>query len=369
MAKIREQDMFEQFNFPMKPKDQTKKKIKAMTEEEKGTDLKAVLIILKTILTLCGLGATAMSSYYSYAWFIDRLNNPFAFIATGIFILFMVACFEVAGILIKYGYVFLGVTFYILWFCFVLFSMTTTIGGQYNRLIEDNRTMRESRKKDSGIMWNYLQMNKDLDKLISDKTERDKQISDYTKTLNELDKIQSTMSFEEYEDRRIKISNDKNWSERKSAGFDDSIQKKRDEIKGYVSSHEGYDFSGTEEQDPPDFYLWLSNVFRGKVRVEDIQFWTSAIPALFYDIVSPLSFYVVFFVNGRRKKKEKKVIEDFLTKAEKETEKSIKAFDLKRLLQRKAEIEIPIARVQDGILRMNIKRIFGFMVKSSFEIK
>ena len=54
---------------------------------------------------------------------------------------------------------------------------------------------------------------------------------------------------------------------------------------------------------PDNAYTWIADkVFKG-MSADNLQFWMSVYPALFYDIISPVSFSIVFFLSGNMKKK------------------------------------------------------------------
>jgi len=52
------------------------------------------------------------------------------------------------------------------------------------------------------------------------------------------------------------------------------------------------------------FYDLISELLKGKISASAVQFWQSVLPAIFYDIIAPLSLATGFQLSGMRKKRE-----------------------------------------------------------------
>jgi hypothetical protein len=357
-------DLFDKFTkIPARVKSAVKR-VKKDKDENKEISWKIVLIVLKAVFLFCGIGGTIMSFKYSLVWFTMKVPYPFNLIATGMFIVFMVASFEIIALLWKFRYYNFAIIFVFMWLVSAGFSMFCTLGGQYDVLRADNIKMAEKRKSETSVVWEYKRLKESYDTEQKRYDIKAIQAKGFSDSLTELDSRSARMEKGDYEDQRWTIRRDKEKAENELILFEKKLAESKNKLESFIALHPGADFSEQETEDAPDFYLWLQSATG--IKPEKMQFWSSVAPAIFYDILSPLSLYVVLFVNGPKRKKEKEDIE--LTRAEKEVMKDIRTFSFKKIFPLINFSKVPVTRVREGLLEMHIKRFMGLMVKSWFEI-
>ena len=295
---LKSDDIQEEKNIKEKVKDKVK---------EYFTDIP--LLIIKTCMAIIGIGAIILSVYYTGIWLMDFLVWWLAFLLSTIMVLFSVIAFEVIIIMFVNGkqYIPLCILFVGLWLVVLIFSMTSTVAGQYNTRM---KTMIQNVKDNSTVIiqretYNLLlEEEKDIVKRIENK-EREREpfmlIMEKYKSPEDREKFKW-----EYWDAYKKVEN-----------VNKSIEKlyimlveKRKEKKEYliIKSENEKDSVGaiaetTEES--KSFYIWVSDILQ--VDAKYIEFWLSIFPAVFIDIIAPLSIAISMFLKRKVKKDGKDV--------------------------------------------------------------
>lgn len=236
---------------------------------------------LRYVLLLVGSGSVYMSVYYSNKWLLDFLSPNRALLLSSIMVIFAVSAFELIVLFKKEKQYILVILFTFLWCVVTIFSMTSTIAGQYNsRMSFINKTYKEKSKEST--------------QLIQYK-EYEEQRKEYKETITMLRKdslyYQGLLSqFNSAEDiqKNINKYNSLSWSYRRTQNELKSIIAKLEKLR---KNSRGVSLI---EKVPPDFYLWISSMFGWKPDL--IQFWMSIFPAIFIDLVAPISIAVFMFV-------------------------------------------------------------------------
>ena len=261
------------------------------------------LLIIKVCMGIIGIGAIILSVYYTGIWLIDYLVRWLAFLLSAIMVLFSVIAFEVIIIMFVNGkkYIPLCILFIGLWSVVLIFSMTSTVAGQYNtrmktisKNINDNSTVIIQRETYNLL----LEEEKDIVKRIENKErEREPFMKIMEKYESPEDRQENAW---EYWDAYKKVEN-----------INKSIEKlyimlvdKRKEKKEYLitKSENEIDSVGAIEEttnESKSFYLWVSDILQ--VNAKYIEFWLSVFPAVFIDIIAPLSIAISMFLKRKRK--------------------------------------------------------------------
>lgn len=270
-----------------KPKKITDKlksiKLPKFSKREKDiTEVNNWIIPLKIILFIIGIGAVYMSIFYSYKWLLDFLDPFRAFILALIMVCFAVSAFELIILFRQRKQFILVVVFSALWIVVTLFSMVSTVAGQYNARMKslNDRYEKETKHKISNRKYlEYIEQKKEyqdtLKMLRQDNIHHQQLLSNYNKKSIEEDR--KTYNAIYWRHRQIKINinrTTKLLSQLRNKKSKDKIIKKTS----------------------PDFYMWISGLFFWGPGM--IQFWLSVFPALFIDIISPLAFAIIMFIKS-----------------------------------------------------------------------
>ncbi len=210
---------------------------------------KFLILFIKIVMLIVGTICTFISSYYTFLWLKDFLINIYAFLLSFAIVSFSVFIFETIIILRKNKQKIYYVLF-ILWLIVVVFSMVSTIAGQYNMRVEKwNKIVeQESNNIEIEIENKIEELEKQKDFINSQIKEKNNEKEIYFNLLKQFDDLENQISV--YKTKRNK-----------------------------------------------DFYSWIGSVF--KIDSEVFEFWFSLFPALFIDIISPIAFAIFMFLNKK----------------------------------------------------------------------
>jgi len=240
--------------------------------------------ILRYVLLIIGIGAVYMSIYYSYIWLLDFLSFEKALLLSLILVCFATISFEFIVFFHQLKKYFLVGIFGLMWIIITFFSMTSTIAGQYNSRMGIINKRYESQKNIESSNREYLEY-----------VEQKKELQDSLKILKEeyttYQNLFLKFDTEEKIEQNKTIYRTIEWRKNKALG----------EMKTLISLlkklREKKEMRKVVNKSVPDFYVWVGEIW--KWGPNKIQFWLSIFPAIFIDILAPLSFAVVIFV--RRK--------------------------------------------------------------------
>ena len=273
------------------------------TKIDKGKSVYGVPVyIIQAVMAVIGIGASIISVYYTTVWLLEFLPAAFALLLSGIMVGFCVTAFETV-ILFMSGYVTEGrvtkvvisLGFIFLWLVVTAFSIMSTVAGQYNRHVDNLREYSKQGASVAHSQWLILQ---------EQKTELQSRLSEYRDQMKVLNNIMKSMG-----DLESRSGNNKVWHETQfrlqnvgkqmsdlSIELDKVREKEREQIS--ESRKTGAVLHGSAE-DIPDFYGWMSKV-TGADR-DKVQFWMSLFPAVFVDIIAPVSLAIALFLRRRKR--------------------------------------------------------------------
>lgn len=264
------------------------------------------IIVIRIIMALISIGACILSTWFTASFLMDSLNPVLAYILSIIMILFSVMAFETIIIFFKNKQLPLVLLFSFLWIVVLIFSMFSTVATQYNeRIKNDNQDSTQSAEKTID--------KKKYDILEKEEKEIEQQIELKQTELQPYLDIMS--SFQTKEDRKSKDDKWTYWnaSEKVQAinkeidKLNIKLSKKRNEIlKELDRLNKQEDKTGIiqgTEKETKSFYKWLSEIFN--VEIQYVQFWPSTFPAVFIDIIAPLSLAICMFLKRKEEKNEK----------------------------------------------------------------
>lgn len=269
-------------------------KVKAMAK------MNPWMFFIKGVLFIIGIGATYMSIYHSIGFLQGYYSLKKAIVSGILMIVFNVMAAEIAVFFRSKNLTALWRLFTGLWVLGTLFSMTSTVIGMYNQraqelaiaIIKENIGTQENH--DTDLKYQNLKERKEqaLANLEGERKKRDtlvETISLYTPEMIDKD----LENYNKLNGRRYIA--------------DTRVDSAQDEYNLLVEQESSFltenTIAAVVEEKPADAYTWIGGeVFPG-VRPEMIQFWMSVYPALFYDIIAPVSLSIVFFLPGDIKKK------------------------------------------------------------------
>ena len=252
------------------------KRVEKKEEIKIKTQRHYILWALKIFLLLLSTMAFILSVYFTRLWFYGRFS---AFIS-GTISLTMVLFMVVSPQTIRYikSWFIKGIT--ILSFLIaLLFSMVSTVAGQYNKTTERMETT-----VDRSYVFDQLQTQEEELLLMIEEAQKDKLVHQET-----------IVSLSSSEENRLT-----NWqsiaTERKYISkYDERI----DELRVELGDIRGSKIDNGVVEEKRDFYSFVSGIFG----IEDItftEFILAAAPAIFIDLVSTLCLNLALFIRKEK---------------------------------------------------------------------
>lgn len=257
------------------------------------------LLIIRFIMFCIGMGAAYLSIWYTGKWMLEFLKPFLAYMLSTIMVLFSIIVFEVIIILLKNRQIIIIFILSVLWLIVLLFSMVSTIAGQYNqRITNENIDIIESAdilidKKHYDLL---LEEEKEIKINIDNKKQELKIFQGIMKNFKTIEDREKDKWL--YWDTYEKIKKINSEIEKKR----DELKNKRDEIKTYFKEKKDEQeivgaIEDTQIKNKP-FYEWISEIIKAEVRF--IEFWMSVFPAIFIDIIAPLALAISMFLKRKR---------------------------------------------------------------------
>jgi len=282
---------------PQRPKPVSKKAPVISKKKQSKKKSNILLIVIRIVMAVIGMGASYMSMYYTRLWLLEFLPPSLATLLSTIMILFSVASFEALLIFWANKKMFPIVIFSVVWSVVLIFSMVSTVAGQYNSRIVRREEITEERIEITHTrltLESYETEEVELTESLAEKRVELKASSILYSQFDTLEKRKDDWRFY--------------WNTKKA--MDDStakieeIQTRLQEIRERKRQliEENRKSAGiTEETDRlvyDSFYVWIGEVLRAKPMM--VQFWLSIFPAIFIDIIAPLALAVSLFLNKWR---------------------------------------------------------------------
>lgn len=290
---------------PIKRKIRHTKQIVPIVPKSEEDGYGVPVYILQATMGVIGVGAAIISTYYTTIWLIEFLPLPFALLLSSIMVGFSISAFE-AAILFYSGEVIeskkariaIVASFAFLWIVVSCFSIMSTIAGQYNKYVINLREQTKTGLSSSKETFALIQEQKqDLQKQLQ---EYRTQLTTLNKVLSGMDDVQKRSENNGvWYDTNFRIQEinkliDKASSDLTKIREEENAQIQKAVKNGIVLT------SKVEIADIPDFYGWLSSVFR--TERNRTQFIMSLFPAIFVDIIAPVGIALALFLRKKNKK-------------------------------------------------------------------
>lgn len=273
-------------------KSEMKAEVKPIIKERSSFNLS--LLIIKTMITIPALIAAIMSIHYTNIWFLNYLN-PFLALSSSIaIVLSNIGAFESIFLFGKKKQVLQIILAIIVFLVTCSFSMGTTLAGQLNNEIKSKKLSINKNSINSNnrlLVFTYKEkinnLNNDLLRLRKEYDHNIKQKEKYT---------------ENYNADILNENNKQYWKFNYLAHLrKEEIKKLKIEVKEYEIKLENLLNKKVVIQEVKEIniFSWLHDLF--KIKPDLTKFILYMIPAIFYDIISPFFFAIIFFYKMEEK--------------------------------------------------------------------
>lgn len=260
-----------------------------------------VLGIIRWSMAVIGMGAAVISVYYTSVWMFEFLPGILAFTLSSIMVGFSVMAFEVIVAFLagrvtdhwaRWG---LSAGFLLLWLVVTVFSITSTVAGQYNRHVQ---TIEAAAGSDEGraagvVRWSTIQEQKtEITQRIQDKREQLRQLNTLVAGVGDLETREAHGRM--YVDTQWRIQQ----AEKAIDGLTTELDRVREAERAEMARDPGVAGRTRAAGTLPDFYTWVAQVLA--VDRDRAQFWVYLFPAVFVDLIAPVALGLAFFI-GRKK--------------------------------------------------------------------
>jgi len=289
---------FQKLKFEKKPN--KKKKLAKANSKIYGMPV----YIVQFMMGVIGSGAAVISVYYTTVWLFEFLPWAFALLLSTIMVGFAIAAFETIILLMsgqvtesRIAKIVMSVGFLILFIIVSLFSIMSTVAGQYNKYVANLRI--ETKKGDSSSNANYILLKEEKSDLRTRLTGYRKQANNFSQILSGMTKVkdlEEKSSIWKNTQYRLYLAN-KNI---KHIGNRLNQIRREEKILIKKGQESGSILVGVStEKTIPNFYGWLSSIF--KIGTDKIQFIMSLFPAIFVDVISPVGIGLALFLRNKYK--------------------------------------------------------------------
>lgn len=284
---------------------------------------------IKFLMLIITIGLISASITYSAKWHDYVGFSPhWSWILAGSFILFGTVCFDIGYGLQKKGNN-NSWGFFTIWLLITVYSMSSTVAGQYNQLLqkEDDRSGQINVDR-----FNYNQNLEEIkrleDSLVLETLTEDQKniiIDGITQNIDSLqvewDRIQEVLGGITDKEERFEWRNTSSDLEERSEEISGEIAalniRRESILTGSLNSEQKTDINERIEffvnenkilvEKSPEIILeenavnqgnifqYFSKVFGGKATPLMIQFWLSVFPSVFIDLISPISSALFFY--------------------------------------------------------------------------
>lgn len=251
------------------------------SKPDKALKVDVTSIIMYVVGAIC----IYISIYYSRIWLINFLPNLEATLLSTVMVAYAAVSLHITRILFKKGKsnTLIGIVIILTAIVVTIFSMVSTVAGQYNTWkVKEETSFNVSKYKLEKLKQQEQEVLQEIDS-------KDEEIQTYKNILKEFQTIENrTKNGGGY---YITTKNDLNLVSRQKVKLRQELFDLRKQIDSVITEEK----VTIEEKD--NFYTWLASIL--KVKWTELQFWLNAFPALFIDIIAPLAILVANIV--RRK--------------------------------------------------------------------
>jgi len=251
-----------------------------------------IMILLRILLAIVGVGAISVSVYYTNVWFLEYLPPFLAFVLACIMVIFSTVAFEVVLLLFRARRWLFGTGFLLLFLIVLCFSMASTVAGQYNKRMKAEQVHILST---AGVL--QAQMKYDILR------KQEEQVKAQIRTQEDTRRVYQRL-LEAYDlDRRTedplgfdRLRTQLEQVDRKIVDLQQQLMQRQQAIVQYLSQEEGsIALVQTQKGAVSSFFIWIAHVFNDNISPDLLQFFFAVFPAVFVDIIAPFSVAFVLF--------------------------------------------------------------------------
>jgi hypothetical protein len=266
--------------------------------------LSPAMVFMKILLFLIGCGATFMSIFHSTDFLKEYYSTTNAILSGIIMICFNILAFEMIVFFRQKRYFGFANVFIVVMVLGTIFSMGSTIIGMYNARASEltvqyqDENAQDLNQQEIEVRYNLLLQKKEaaLNLLEGERLKRDGMVellNSYTSDMieNDLENYNKLNGRRYIADTRVDTALEE---------YSAILEEEREFLENNVVT------VADARTLPSDAYHWIAGEVFEEANPELLQFWMSVYPALFYDLIAPLSFSIVFFVTGKAKERKRK---------------------------------------------------------------
>jgi len=259
-----------------------------------------VLMAMRLILGVIGLGAIGVSIYYTSVWLLEYIPPFLAIFLASIMVIFSTMAFEVVMLLIGVKRWLMATGFIVLFITVLAFSMMSTIAGQYNQRVktENITIVAESATTQARAGYDLL-------------VKQEGQISDQIKAQQSMRVVYQKL-FDSYDTERKEVD-PKGFSgiraqldkiDRVLSTLNTQLLAKQAAEAKYLAEAKGPGAIQETTINTASFFVWVAKLFKNKIQADMLQFYFSVFPAVFVDLIAP--FALAFALFQRKEEADKK---------------------------------------------------------------
>jgi hypothetical protein len=272
----------------------------AIREKETQSLNSLLIYVLRGFMGLIGIGAIVLSAYYTSLWAIDFLPIFWAGLLSGLVVSFSTLAFEASIVLRKLRQRSAAVLFIILWLIGLLYSITTTVAGQYNAYIKNEQNTNKATVSMAGDLQQlnlWKQKEKDASENIDKLNIKLKPLylimTDIGQTADR--KNDYPVTWKETNDKIDKLEIDLYNNQKERTEAQNTISNLLKQKPGIAESE--------NKESILDFYGWIASIF--KMSKNMAQFVMGIFPAVFIDFLAPAALAFALFSTGTNNKKSR----------------------------------------------------------------
>lgn len=253
---------------------------KPKTVEEKPKVRVTKVTVLKGGLFLVSGFTFILSVYFTGLWF----RTMFHFIVAGLISVSMVTYMVLSPQVVRYATGFVKVPLFLSFLIALVFSMGSTIAGQYDKL---SASVDLKGAQDRTVYDLLLQEERDLVAAIEEyRAEKAFHMETMQNLGNTEEKRKENYGYISTERRKVEEYNTK------IAEAEAKLSQVREELKEEAL---GGNTGVVEEQD--DFFTWISGILRADKTM--VQFWIYTLPAVFIDAIAAICLNLALFIKEK----------------------------------------------------------------------
>lgn len=256
-----------------------------------------VLLIIKTIMAVIGAGAVCLSVYYTGIWLSEFLPFFLAYLLSAIMVAFSVIAFEVIIILFQNKQYSIIILFTILWAVVLIFSMVSTVAGQYNQRMVKEITEVKQDTETAHKRMSYNIYEEEEKEILKNIERKEKELIPFQNIMSDFETIEDREKNKWlYWNTHEKIKSINEDIKKYGVELKKVREKKKDFLKNELTAGAVEDTYIKKDS----FYIWLSEIFNWDSK--HIEFWLSVFPAVFIDLIAPLAIAISMFLRRKEKK-------------------------------------------------------------------